>query len=111
MPDLLDFWHFKKENKMKWMVLFLSLVFVSNVYAEKIITVTLTDEEYKAMQVLAETPEEWVQHAATNKAQKMIERLVEENSDLQPAKVSNSEKKRIIKDIDVVKEREKRHGK
>lgn len=85
-------------------------VMVNMVYA-KDITITLTDEEYKAMQVLAETPEEWVQHAASAKAHKMIERLVMENSDLQPDKVSVSEKKKIIKDIDIVKEREKRHGK
>ena len=83
----------------------------ANFSEAKDITVTLTDEEYKAMQVLAQTPEEWVQNAATNKAQKMIERIVFENSDLQPDKASVAEKKRIIKDIDVVKEREKRHGK
>ena len=76
----------------------------------KDITITLTDEEYKAMQVLAQTPEEWVQNAAKNKAQKMIEGLVRDNSDLQPSKVSLVEKKKIIKDIDIVKEREKRHG-
>lgn len=83
----------------------------TNFSEAKDITITLTDEEYKAMKVLAETPEEWVQNAAKNKAQKMVERLVAENSDLQPSKASESEKKRIIKDIDVVKEREKRHGK
>lgn len=88
---------------------FLSIII--NLCYAKDITITLTDDEYKAMQVLAETPEEWVQHAAKAKAQKMIERLVEENSDLQPSKISASETKRIIKDIDVVKEREKRHGK
>lgn len=88
---------------------FLSIM-VNPCYA-KDITITLTDEEYKAMSVLAQTPEEWVQHAAKAKAQKMIERLVEENSDLQPSKVSVAEKKKIIKEIDVVKEREKRHGK
>lgn len=91
--------------------LILSILSIVNVCYAKDITITLTDEEYKAMQVLAETPEEWVQHAAKNKAQKMIERLVEENSDLQPSKVSVAEKKKIIKEIDVVKEREKRHGK
>ncbi len=93
-----------------FMVLGLLFVWV-NFSEAKDITITLTDEEYKAMQVLAETPEEWVQHAATAKAQKMIDRLVEENSDLQPSKVSETEKKKVIKNIDVVKEREKRHGK
>lgn len=92
------------------MVLGVLSMLVNLCYA-KDITITLTDEEYKAMQVLNETPEKWVQHAATAKARKMIERLVEENSDLQPSKVSEIEKKKIIKNIDVVKEREKRHGK
>lgn len=87
------------------------LLIWTNFSEAKDITITLTDEEYKAMQVLAETPEEWVQHAATNKAQKMIERLVSDYSELQPDKASVAEKKKIIKDIDIVKEREKRHGK
>ena len=96
---------------MRLFLIIMALSIWANISEAKNITITLTDEEYKVMQVLAETPEEWVQNAATNKARKMIERLVEENSDLQPAKISESEKKRIIKDIDVVKERGKRHGK
>ena len=96
---------------MRLFLIIVALSIWANISEAKNITITLTDEEYKVMQVLAETPEEWVQNAATNKARKMIERLVEENSDLQPAKISESEKKRIIKDIDVAKEREKRHGK
>lgn len=95
----------------KLILLFFILSLTTNVYADKTITVTLSDDEYKAMQVLAETPEEWVQKAATNKAQKMIERLVSDYSELQPDKASVAEKKKIIKDIDIVKEREKRHGK
>ena len=95
---------------MRLFLIIVALSIWANISEAKNITITLTDEEYKVMQVLAETPEEWVQNAATNKARKMIERLVEENSDLQPAKISESEKKRIIKDIDVAKEREKRHG-
>ena len=95
---------------MRLFLIIVALSIWANISEAKNITVTLTDEEYRAMSVLAETPEEWVQNAVTNKARKMIERLVEENSDLQPAKISESEKKRIIKDIDVAKEREKRHG-
>ena len=87
------------------------LLIWTNFSEAKDITITLTDDEYKAMSVLSETPEEWIQHAATNKARKMIEQLVLDNSDLQPSKISESEKKRILKDINVVKEREKRHGK
>lgn len=90
--------------------LIIGLLFVWINFSEaKEITITLTDDEYKAMSVLAETPEEWIQNAAKNKAQKMIEVLVRDNSDLQPDKASVAEKKRIIKDIDIVKEREKRH--
>lgn len=97
-------------KKIIFEIIFFILI-TSVVYAEKIITITLTDEEYKAMQVLAETPEEWIQNAATNKAQKMIDRLVFDYSDLQPDKISIVEKNKIIKDIDIAKEREKRHGK
>ena len=96
---------------MKIVIVMLSLFFATIVYADKNITITLTDEEYKALSILAQSPEEWVQNAATNKAQKMMEKLVKENSDLQPDKISLTEKKKIIKDINVVEEREKRHGK
>jgi hypothetical protein len=84
---------------------------MGNLSYAKDITITLTDEEYKAMSVLTATPEQWVQDAATNKAQNMIDQIVTDNSDLQSSKVSASEKKRIIKGIDVVREKEKRHGK
>lgn len=74
------------------------------------ITVTLLQEEYDAMSVMTSTPEEWVQHAAKNKARKMIDVLVKDFSDKQPEKITDQEKKDIINGIDLQKEKEKRRG-
>lgn len=93
---------------MRNLILIFSLIFIGNVYAEKIITVTLTDEEYKAMTVLTQTPEEWIQQAAKSKSQKMLNELVRKNSDKQPEKITDGEKKFVIDSIDMEKERESR---
>ena len=74
------------------------------------VTVTLTDEEYKAMSVLSVTPEEWIQHAASNKARKMIDTLANDYSEKKVDKMSTKEKRDIINSIDIAKEKEKRHG-
>ena len=88
-------------------VIVLSLV--SPAFAEKSITVTLTDEQYSAMTVLSNTPEEWSQHAVENKANKMIDRLCDTVSDKKVDKLTNAEKKAIIDGIDLKAEKAKRH--
>ena len=88
-----------------------SLFFIVNVHAEKTITVKLTDDEYKAMSVLSVSPEQWVQDAVKNKIYSIKEKLVQENSNLQPSKMSESDKKSIIDNLDIEKERKKRHEK
>ena len=49
------------------------------------ITVTLTDKEYKALQAELVDPDGWIQHAATEKARvvtnRIIEKLVEHCND------------------------------
>ena len=75
------------------------------------ITISLTDEQYDAMSVLTSTPEEWVQNAATNKANKTIDVLVKSHSTMQPDKITKEEKNAIISTIDLKKEKEKRSGK
>ena len=82
---------------MKKVFLFLVGVFIAtNVYAVDI-TVTLTQEQYDAMSVMTTTPEQWVQDVTTNKANKMINRLVKIYSDKQPDKMSEAEKLLEIK--------------
>ena len=89
--------------------LVLALLVTTYAYAVDI-TVTLTQEQYDAMSVLTVTPEQWAQNAVSNKADKMIDRLVEKYSDKQPGKVSKQDKKNILKTIDLVKEKKDRNG-
>ena len=77
----------------------------------KDINVVLTQEQYDAMTVLTVTPEEWIQNAANVKANKMIEVLINEHSEKQFSKISESEKKVIFNTIDLEKERNDRRGK
>jgi len=42
------------------------------------ITITLTDMEYKAMQVIAYDPADWVENVTKVRAQKAIKRLTDE---------------------------------
>jgi len=95
--------------KQLFMGMLVSLIIVSNVYAEKIITVTISDEQYSAMTILAQTPEEWSQHAVESKANKMINRLCNDYSDMNVDKLTNAEKKAIIDGIDLETEKAKRH--
>jgi len=74
------------------------------------ITVTLSQEEYDAMTVLTSTPEEWVQHAASNKARKLIDVLVTDHTNLNVKKMLKKDKEDIIPTIDLDKERKKRRG-
>lgn len=94
---------------MGLVMLILSILFVSNAYAEKIITVTLTDEEYKAMSVLVPTPEEWANNAVKNKARKMIDELVDKNSDKKVIKMTEEEKNAVMNSIDLVEEKASRN--
>jgi len=41
------------------------------------ITITLTDTEYKAMEVIAYSPQEWVENVAKVRAQKAINSIAE----------------------------------
>jgi magnesium-transporting ATPase (P-type) len=73
------------------------------------IVVILFNEEYKAMSVMTQTPEEWANNAVKNKAQKMLNELVEKYSDKQVAKMTETEKKTIIDSIDIKTEKESRN--
>lgn len=75
--------------------------FVGSVFAEKNITITLSDEEYDCMEVILirNTPEEWIQHAASNKARKSIDKMIETFTDKNYRKLDKAEKEQEIKDI------------
>ena len=93
-------------------ILFLVLLTVSSVaFADVNITVTLTDEEFKAMSVMNESPDDWIKRVAKNKAKNMIDDLVSEHSDKQPDKATKQERDQIINSIDIEKEKNARHGK
>jgi len=78
----------------------------------KVMTVILSQEEYDAMSVMPETtPEEWAQHAVSNKARKMIDALVVSYTDRNPDKMTKAEKAVVIPTIDLDAERNKRRGK
>jgi len=91
-------------------LILIMLLMTTSVYAKNI-TVTITQEQYDAMSVMTSTPEEWVQNAVTNKANSMIDRLVEKYSDKQADKMTNAEKKAVIDSIDLEKEKNERRGK
>ena len=42
------------------------------------ITITLTDDEYRAMEVIAYSPQEWVENVAKVRAQKAIKKITDE---------------------------------
>lgn len=96
---------------MKKLFLVLPILLLATTLHAKTIIVTLTQEQYDALSVLTSTPEEWVQNAATNKANAMIERLVKKYSNKQPSKMTQGEKEAVIRTIDLVKERNERRGK
>ncbi len=87
----------------------MSLSIVTMAYAVDY-TITLTAEQDKAMGVLSVTAQAWIQHAAENKANKMINRLVDPLSDKKISKMTAAEKKVILDGIDIAAERIKRHG-
>ena len=96
---------------MRKLILVLAFLMVTTLGHARNINITLTYEEYKAMSVMTVTPEEWIQHAATNKARKMTEELVGLYSDYQPRKLDKASKDAVINSIDIEAEKEKRNKK
>ena len=102
---------------MKVLGLILSILLITSPVLAVDYVITLTDEQNDAISVLtttdqlSTTPQQWIQNAATNKANQMIERLVKDHSDKQPGKMTKAEKKALINTIDLQKEKDKRKGK
>lgn len=72
-------------------------------------TIDLSAEEQKAFDFVANTPKEWIENAIRNRTRQAIDQIVQENSDKQYKKISESEKLLIVKDADIksAKERQK----
>ena len=63
------------------------------------ITVTISDEEYKAMAHVVPSVEEWIQNALTAKARACVYRIVEENTEYQPKKIEETQRLSIVKNL------------
>lgn len=60
-------------------------------------TVTLSDEEEKALLTDMVSIQEWLNNAIHNKARQCIDTIVEEYSDKQPSKITPAEKQSIVR--------------
>ena len=71
-------------------------------------TITLSDEEEKALLVDMISIQEWVDNAIHNRARQSIDKVILEHSNKQPQKISQAEKLLIVKKAKVItaKERE-----
>lgn len=60
-------------------------------------TITILDEEEKALLTDMVSIQDWIDNAIHNKARQCIDKVVEKNSDKQPEKLSVKEKLQIVK--------------
>jgi len=75
------------------------------------ITVILTQTQHDVFDILPGGRQKWVDDAVKNKANTLIDVLVQDYSDKQPQKISDAEKEIIVSGIDLAKEKDKRIGK
>jgi len=78
-------------------LLLLSFFLLGSVYAEKTITVTISDEDYKVLEWQVVSPEQWVENAVRGKINNSEERMLLELSDKRPDKLTKQEKDLLIK--------------
>ena len=71
-------------------------------------TVSLSDEEVKALEWDIADVQEWFENAIKNKARQCIDALVELHSDKQAGKISKAEKYHIVKQAVVEKAKDKK---
>ncbi|MCD6126075.1 MAG: hypothetical protein J7J19_03605 [Thaumarchaeota archaeon] len=60
------------------------------------ITLTLDDNEYKALTYDIVDVQEWVENALHNKARQVIDRLVAEHTSYNPAKIKYEDKLKLV---------------
>lgn len=71
------------------------------------ITINYTDEQMKAMEYVAFSPQEWIQNAWDNRARKAIHEIVKTYSDLQPEKINLEERLKIVREAKIKTARER----
>jgi len=64
-------------------------------------TVTLSQEQEKALLTEMVSIQDWLANAIQNKARQCIDKVVEEYSDKQPSKISVQAKLQIVRDANV----------
>lgn len=77
-------------------------------FADGSFTIIYTDEEYKAVTSTTEYPQEWLQHAWNNKARKCVDRIIDEETNLNYNKLTKEEKEQIIRDKPLKTAKEKK---
>ncbi len=73
----------------------------------KKLTINYTDEQMKAMEYVAFSPQEWIQNAWDNRARQAMDEIVQEHSDKQPKKLPLEEKLRIVREAKIKTARER----
>ncbi len=63
--------------------------------------VDLSAEEQKAFEFVANMPVDWIVNAIRNRTRVAVDKVVGENSDKNPKKVSVADKLKIVKDVDI----------
>lgn len=81
---------------MKYLVIIAFLAMSFNTYAGTL-TITYTDEELKAVEAIVPDAQIWLQSAWNGKANKCMERVISEIADKNPSKLSEKERKDLIK--------------
>ena len=64
-------------------------------------TITLTDEEDKAMQYIAYSVQDWLDNAAHNRARQAMDEIILQHSDKQPKKIVQEERATIVRNADI----------
>lgn len=72
------------------------------------IVITVTPEEIKAVEAIVMDAQDWLQKAWDGKVNKCIDRVIIEVTDKNPAKLTEQEKKDIIKNAVVKSRKEKK---
>jgi len=62
-------------------------------------TIEIEEVEEKALRASMESTQDWLNHAIKNKARKCINRIIEENTGFQAAKLTDQEKSDLITEL------------
>lgn len=69
--------------------------------ADVTFTVTISEEELKALEWNIYNVQEWIQNAISNKARRCVDSIVEEHSDKQARKLTVEQRWAIVKNADI----------